>query len=181
MQAQEIDKLVEQILFYARSNSTEKDYFIKQYMVEDLVHQSMIHYKDLILLEKISIEIEEMSSIIFMDEKWFSFILNQIIGNAIKYKKENDAKITISCIENENQIVLEIEDNGTGIKTEELSRVFEKGFTGTNRQKKNATGMGLYLVKKLCDNLQLGVSIDSVYQEHTKVSIVFPKGNMHQL
>lgn len=75
--------------------------------------------------------------------------------------------------------LLVIEDNGCGIKTSDLSRVFEKGFTGSNRNKANATGMGLYLSKKLCDRLGLKLDIASTEKEYTRLTITFPKGTVH--
>ena len=76
-------------------------------------------------------------------------------------------------------ILLVIEDNGCGIKASDLSRVFEKGFTGSNRNKANATGMGLYLSKKLCDRLDLKLDIASTEKEYTRLTITFPKGTVH--
>ena len=76
-------------------------------------------------------------------------------------------------------VVLVIEDNGCGIKASDLSRVFEKGFTGSNRNKANATGMGLYLSKKLCDRLGLKLDIASTEKEYTRLTITFPKGTVH--
>ena len=70
-------------------------------------------------------------------------------------------------------------DNGCGIKASDLSRVFEKGFTGSNRNKANATGMGLYLSKKLCDRLGLKLDIASTEKEYTRLTITFPKGTVH--
>lgn len=76
-------------------------------------------------------------------------------------------------------ILLVVEDNGCGIKASDLSRVFEKGFTGSNRNKANATGMGLYLSKKLCDRLGLKLDIASTEKEYTRLTITFPKGTVH--
>lgn len=84
----------------------------------------------------------------------------------------------ISTIDTVN-ILLVIEDNGCGIKASDLSRVFEKGFTGSNRNKANATGMGLYLSKKLCDRLGLKLDIASTEKEYTRLTITFPKGTVH--
>lgn len=81
--------------------------------------------------------------------------------------------------QNPTNILLVIEDNGCGIKASDLSRVFEKGFTGSNRNKANATGMGLYLSKKLCDRLGLKLDIASTEKEYTRLTITFPKGTVH--
>ena len=72
-----------------------------------------------------------------------------------------------------------MEDNGCGIQPYEFPSVFEKGFTGSNRKKTNATGMGLYLAKKLSDRLGLRLQIDSEEGKYTRVTIFFPKGSIH--
>ena len=107
------------------------------------------------------------------------FILSQIVQNAIKYFDKQENKLTIYSQDNGTNILLVIEDNGCGIKASDLSRVFEKGFTGSNRNKANATGMGLYLSKKLCDRLGLKLDIASTEKEYTRLTITFPKGTVH--
>ncbi len=99
--------------------------------------------------------------------------------NAIKYFDKQENKLTIYSQDNGTNILLVIEDNGCGIKTSDLSRVFEKGFTGSNRNKANSTGMGLYLSKKLSDRLGLQLDIVSKENEYTRVKIIFPKGTIH--
>ena len=107
------------------------------------------------------------------------FILNQIIHNAVKYSKEDSKKIEIySEIKKENTIFY-IKDNGIGIRKGEITRVFEKGFTGENGRKRGqkATGIGLYLCKKLCNKLGLGLELNSEKDVGTEVKIVFPKSS----
>ena len=99
--------------------------------------------------------------------------------NAIKYFDKQENKLTIYSQDNKTNILLVIEDNGCGIKTSDLSRVFEKGFTGSNRNKTNATGMGLYLSKKLSDKLGLILDITSKEEEYTRLTVTFPKGTVH--
>lgn len=151
-----IFQLVEQMLYYARSENTEKDYFVKQLQLDEVIH-----------------------NVIYTDEKWLTFILSQIVQNAIKYFDKQENKLTIYSQDNGTNILLVIEDNGCGIKASDLSRVFEKGFTGSNRNKANATGMGLYLSKKLCDRLGLKLDIASTEKEYTRLTITFPKGTVH--
>ena len=114
-----------------------------------------------------------------VDTLFVVFILSQIVQNAIKYFDKQENKLTIYSQDNGTNILLVIEDNGCGIKTSDLSRVFEKGFTGSNRNKANATGMGLYLSKKLCDRLGLKLDIASTEKEYTRLTITFPKGIVH--
>lgn len=104
------------------------------------------------------------------------FIINQILINSIKYSKGKDDKIQIESKEISNTVVLTIEDEGVGIIERDLDRVFEKGFTGENGRKfGKSTGIGLYLCKKLCNKLGLGLEIQSEVNVGTKISIIFPK------
>lgn len=176
-----IFQLVEQMLYYARSENTEKDYFVKQLWLEDVVHNVILKFRYSLLEAKTVVDIHDMDNIVYTDEKWLSFVLSQIIQNSIKYFDKEENCLSIYSQNNDNYILLVIEDNGCGIKQSELSRVFEKGFTGSNRKKANATGMGLYLSKKLCDRLGLKLEIDSKEAEYTKLEIIFPKGTVHSL
>ncbi len=107
------------------------------------------------------------------------FIINQIIINSIKYSKEKDAYIKVSYKNNKNNVMLFIEDNGIGIDSTEIEKVFNKGFTGTNGRKKyNSTGIGLYLCKKLCDKLGHNITISSKINEKTTVTIIFPNNSL---
>lgn len=128
---------------------------------------------------KAIINIHDIENVIYTDEKWLTFILSQIVQNAIKYFDKQENKLTIYSQDNGTNILLVVEDNGCGIKASDLSRVFEKGFTGSNRNKANATGMGLYLSKKLCDRLGLKLDIASTEKEYTRLTITFPKGTVH--
>ena len=111
------------------------------------------------------------------DSKWMEFIINQIIVNSIKYTQDNPL-IEIYSVSDKESVSLIIRDNGIGISAKDLPRVFEKGFTGENgRSKYNSTGMGLYLVKKLCLALGNNVLIDSTLGVGTTIKIVFPIGS----
>lgn len=168
-----IDELTEQILYYARSQNPEKDYFIKKVHLEDVIHSLILKNQFYLLQNKIQVHVYNVKTEVYTDEKWLSFILSQILSNAIKYKKNEHSQIKIYTTKNEKNLNLIIEDNGIGIKESELPRVFEKGFTGSNRTKKYATGMGLYLAKKLSESLNIHLKIESKYQEFTKVILEF--------
>ena len=174
-----IFQLVEQMLYYARSENTEKDYFVKQLQLDEVIHNVILKFRHSLMERKAIINIHDIENVIYTDEKWLTFILSQIVQNAIKYFDKQENKLTIYSQDNGTNILLVIEDNGCGIKASDLSRVFEKGFTGSNRNKANATGMGLYLSKKLCDRLGLKLDIASTEKEYTRLTITFPKGTVH--
>ena len=151
----EMEELVEQALFYARSNTVEKDYCITTTNLKDLVHDVIKHNKQTCIESKIRIQTEEIEQKIYTDPKWTGFILNQIVRNSIKYRREENAEISFRARKNKENVILQIRDNGIGIPKAELSRVWDKGFTGSNgRIGKKSTGLGLYLCKKLCDKLR---------------------------
>ena len=179
-EVKKIDNLVEQVIYYARSENTEKDYFIKKIKLSEIIHQVMMQNKDYFLANKILIEVENLEVFVATDEKWIIFIINQIINNSIKYMDKKEKKIQIKVAEDKNKVILEIKDNGCGIKESDISRVFEKGFTGSNRKKEHSTGMGLYLCRKLCDRLHLNIDIESKEKEYTTVIIIFPKSSLHE-
>ncbi len=177
---EELDKLenyVEQALFYARSNNVEKDYYIRKCSLKNIVNESIKKNKNNLIQEKISIDIYNLEQEVNTDSKWVVFILNQIIQNSIKYKKQNaDAKIEIYSEKKKENVILYIKDSGIGIKKGEITRVFEKGFTGTNGRivGKKSTGIGLYLCKKLCDKLRITRKLNSMENEGTEIRLVFP-------
>lgn len=157
---EELDKVenyIEQALFYARSNTVEKDYYIKKVELKEIVNDSIKKNKNSLIGEKISINLHDLETQVNTDSKWIQFILNQIIQNSMKYKKQNgNLEIEIYAKQCKENVILYIKDNGIGIKKGEITRVFEKGFTGTNGRlaNKKSTGIGLYLCKNLCNKLR---------------------------
>lgn len=176
-----IDNLVEQILYYARSENTEKDYFVKKIKLSEVIHKVVIKYKNYLLDKKITLNVENLDYDVFTDEKWIGFIISQLIQNSIKYADKKKKQIDIKAIEEKNSTTLVIYDNGCGIKESDLPRVFEKGFTGSNRNKSNSTGIGLYLSKKIATSLGLEIQIQSKENNYTKVNIIFPKSKIHNM
>lgn len=178
MQLEEIDRYVEQSLFYARSEEVDKDYLVKEISLQDCVNTVITRNKQGFILNNIDIDIENIDKTVYCDSKWLEFILNQIIVNAIKYRNNENPKVKVYASNIKNGIKLIVEDNGIGIPRDELERVFEKGFTGNiGRLNRKSTGIGLYLCKKLCDKLGLLIDIESEVDTYTKVSITFPKGS----
>ena len=173
-----LDRYVDQALFYARSEEVEKDYLIKEMSLENCINRVIIKNKQIFILNNIDVEIENVDKNVYCDDKWLGFIINQIVVNASKYRNLENPKVKIYAEDIKNGIQLIIEDNGLGIPKAELNRVFEKGFTGSKGRLNNkSTGIGLYLCKKLCGKLGLTIDIESKENLYTKVIIIFPKGN----
>ena len=183
---EELDKVenyIEQALFYARSNTVEKDYYIRKVVLKEIVNESIKKNKSSLIQEKISIDIHDLEIEVNTDNKWIVFILNQIIQNSIKYRKKENSVIEIYANQGKENVILYIKDNGIGIKQGEITRVFEKGFTGENGRiiNKKSTGIGLYLCKKLCNKLGLGIELNSEKNIGTEVKIIFPKSSYVEL
>lgn len=172
-----VEGFIEQVLYYARSSDVSKDYIIKEFSLRSVVMKSVKSNSRDFINKNIKLDIRGIEGNIFSDEKWVEFIINQIIINAVKFSIPNEGKVSIYSKVNENNIILTIEDNGVGINEKDIDRVFEKGFTGENGRKFGKyTGIGLYLCKKLCDKLGIGISLNSKENIGTKVNIVFPQG-----
>ena len=175
-----VEEYIEQVLYYSRSNNVSKDYIIKEVSLTTLVRNVVKRNSRYFISKKISIHMEAVEGTVYGDAKWLEFILNQVIGNSIKYIREKEGKVRVYTVRNENNIVLTVEDNGIGIIDKDINRVFEKGFTGENGRKYGkSTGIGLYLCKKLSDQLGLGLSLTSKIGEGTKVNIIFPLGKVN--
>lgn len=181
-QIDRIDNFIEQVLYYTRSDDVSKDYIIKELELDSIVKKVVKkNYRDFIS-KKIKLEIEEIKETIYSDSKWVEFIVNQILVNSVKYTKEKEGVIKISANSQGNSVVLIIEDNGVGIIERDLDRIFEKGFTGENgRRFGKSTGIGLYLCKRLCDKLGLGLKLESKLNKGTKVRIIFPKDKVMKI
>lgn len=178
-QMDRIEGFVQQVLYYSRSNNVSKDYIIKQISLDDVVRNVVKrNYRDFIH-KKIKIDIKDINETVYSDGKWTDFIINQIIGNSIKYSSSKEPMISISSVKRANSVMLIINDNGVGIVDKDIDRVFEKGFTGENGRKfSKSTGMGLYLCEKLCSKLGLKISLNSEVNKGTKVTIIFPLSGM---
>lgn len=176
-----IDGFIEQALFYARSNHLEKDYIIKQTDLKDIINNVIQKNKKQLISNKIKINIHDTDNKVFTDSKWIIFILNQIIVNSIKYKSK-EPEIEIYSKKDKENIKLYIKDNGIGIKENEIKKVFDKGFTGTNGRNTNkSTGIGLYLCKKLCNKLGHDIGVTSQENEGTTLVITFPQNSYIQI
>ncbi|MGL5348593.1 MAG: sensor histidine kinase [Peptostreptococcaceae bacterium] len=170
-----VEDYIEQVLYYSRSNDVSKDYIVKSFNIEETIRKVIKRNASDFINKKIVIDIDNINGKVNSDPKWVEFIINQIVGNSIKYSNSKSPKVTIYTTENQNNTVLTIKDNGVGINCRDLKRVFEKGFTGENgRIYGKSTGIGLYLCEKLCSKLGLGLTLTSTENEGTEVKLIFP-------
>ena len=172
MELEKTNRFTEQALYYARSEHTEKDYSVRKMALIQVVHQAIADNKYLLLQSGMHLEVEEIQDTVYSDDKWVRFILNQLIANAVKYRTGQPI-LRFSTHRQQDQVVLVVEDNGIGISATDLPRIFEKGFTGQNgRNVQQSTGIGLYLCKRLCEKLGIGITAESS-ENGASISLAF--------
>lgn len=167
---------VERALFYARAESPEQDFIIRQVNIEEIVSEAIKNYRTLLIQSGIRIETGELNHLVYTDSKWACFILGQLLQNSARYQKSKlTPLIKISAELLDRYLVLTVSDNGIGIPAHELPRVYDRGFTGSNgRTRGGSTGMGLYLCRKLSDLLGINLQITSACHQGTQVMLSFP-------
>ncbi len=178
-----LEDYVDQVLYYVRSENAEKDYFIKEIDLSKVIKNVGIKNMDDLLDNKVDFIVDKINYKVLTDSKWLEFILNQIINNSIKYKRNIDNSYIKIYVKDEiDTTTLVIEDNGIGINPSDVRQVFEKTFTGINgREKTTSTGMGLYIAKNLCKKLGHKIEIESKENEYTRVFIIFAKDKFYDV
>ena len=177
---EEINKLKEGLnmaMYFARLDSFEKDFIVEKVLLKKLIRDTVNEEKRIFIKNNITprIEIDDNTKV-YSDAKWLKFIVGQLIINGVKYSSGKGKELIIKAQEDKNEIKLHIMDSGIGISQKDIKRVFEPFFTGENGRKYGeATGMGLYITKEVCKNLGHEVTIDSIVNEETKVTIKFKK------
>ena len=162
------------MLYYARLKSSTKDYRFEELDLQALLKDVLTDYELLLEEKHFVIKNEVKEERVFTDRRGLQFMLGQIISNVIKYSTDSPMLI-ISTQHTVRDIILSITDNGSGVKSYDLPYIFQKGFTGDSTSNRNkATGMGLYLTKKMADDLNLRLDVESEYNRFFKISIFFP-------
>lgn len=172
-----LNKGLNMAMYFARLDSFQKDFVIDKVSLYKLVMNKINEEKTIFIKNKMKPIVEIDKNIeIYSDLKWIKFILEQIIVNAIKYSKGLGKELIIKAEENFEYVTLMVIDKGIGINKKDIRRVFDPFFTGENGRKYGeSTGMGLYIVKKVCDNLGHIISIDSTIGCGTTIIIKFKK------
>ncbi len=174
-QVRRLNDQVEQVLYLARAENAEHDYLLGAVNLNEMVGNVANRNREILLNKKIDFiaNPQELNHAVHTDAKWCEFIINQIINNSIKY---GSTVIHVTAEDNGKEIILTIKDNGIGINEKDLPRIYEKSFTGSNGRTGNkSTGMGLYIVKTLCDKLGHRIVTTSQPEKFTKTSISFAK------
>ncbi|UOE53208.1 sensor histidine kinase [Bacillus sp. CMF12] len=171
-----IHLLLDQQLHQKRIPSMENDLYIEMINLEDILYSEIKSLQSWCMQKGIGFEMEMEETEALSDAKWFSFIIRQLLTNAVKYSEKSD--ILISGSQHDGIISLRIQDFGRGIDQRDLPRIFEKGFTSTaNHHENAATGMGLYLAKKAADQLKIKIHVEACLGKGTIMTLVFPTRN----
>lgn len=161
-----IEAYVEMVLTFLRLDSDSTDYVIREINLDDVIKPAIRKFARDFITKKLSMDFTKTNFKVISDEKWLSFVIEQVLSNAVKYTNNGGIKIYMESG------VLCVEDTGIGISAEDLPRVFENGYTGFNgREDKRASGIGLYLCKRICDNLGHKISAESTPGIGTKIRI----------
>lgn len=158
----QMQRYIDQMLYYARLKGARKDYRFESVDTETCIKEVLEDFTPLLEEQRIQVQLDIKENTLFTDKRGFAFMLGQFISNSIKYSKGEDKKLWISCIREQEKIILSVRDNGMGIKACDLPYVFEKGFTGdSGDRRKKATGMGLYLAKEMAHDLNVELDVSS--------------------
>ena len=164
----QIEQYVEMVLCYLRLDSDSTDYLFVQCDLDSIVRQAVRRFSAQFIHRKIRLEYEPLDCQVLTDEKWLLFVLEQVLSNALKYTPSGG---TVSIFLEEPKTLC-IRDTGIGIAAEDLPRIFEKGFTGCNgRTDKKASGIGLYLCRRICRNLNHTITAESQAEQGTTIRI----------
>lgn len=161
-----IEQYVEMVLCYLRLDSSEKDYVFREYSLDSIIKQAVRRFAPQFIRKKIRLEYETTNAVVLTDEKWLLFVIEQLLSNSLKYTKPG-GRISLEW---KPEQLLVVKDTGIGIAKEDLPRIFEKGYTGYNgRQDKKASGIGLYLCKRICEKLGYGIWAESEIYKGTEI------------
>lgn len=187
-----IEQYVEMVLGYLRLDSDFTDYVIQEYDLDKIVKPAVKKFAGQFIRKKLQLNYQPLHTKVVTDEKWLQFVIEQVISNSLKYTESGQITIEMEnriCEDNgaergtlktdpaeKKEVVLCIRDTGIGIAPEDLPRIFEKGYTGYNgRSDKKASGIGLYLCRRICVNLGHIITASASLENGTVIRIRFKR------
>lgn len=163
-----IEQYVDMVMQYLRLTDSVNDFVLREYALDDIIRQALRKYAPMFIRKNLTLRYEPVGLKVATDEKWMVFVLEQLLSNAIKYTASGEIRIYVEdgC--------LVVEDTGIGILSEDLPRIFDKGYTGYNgRSDKKASGIGLYLVKEILNRLGHKIFAESESGSGTRMKVLF--------
>ena len=169
-----IEQYADMVMAFLRLDTVSGDYVFRELSLDAVIRQAAAKFASEFIQRKIRLEYEPVNETVVTDEKWLSFVLEQILSNGLKYTREGSIRIYMTSPK-----TLCIADTGMGIDAGDLPRIFEKGYTGYNgRKDKKASGIGLYLCRRICTNLGIGISVSSKPGSGTVVMLKLEQYNL---
>ena len=169
------ERYVDMVMTYLRLDSTAGDYVFRETAMDPLVRAALRRFSGEFIAKHLAVELAETGITAVTDAKWLSFVLEQLLSNALKYTRTGGVRIYSPA-----EDTLAVADSGIGIAPEDLPRIFERGYTGTGgRTDAHSSGIGLYLCRRVCDMLSVELSASSAVGVGTTVTLRFP-GKMPQ-
>lgn len=177
-QLERLGQLLNRIVMNGKLSSPQYDSRFEKLMLKDAVTESMKNQSYFLIKEHFQIEMELEGLFVYSDRRWLVYLLDQLIGNSIKYRREEPALFFGGKKLSGEEVVFWVEDKGIGIDREELPYLFDKGYVGSNLRKGDyrSTGMGLYFVKKIARLLHIEIRVESERGEGTRFELYF-QGN----
>ena len=162
-----IERYVEMVLTYLRLEEPGSDYIFQEYDLDSMITEAVRKFAGDFIMRKLRLNYKPVNRKVLTDEKWLSFVIEQVLSNALKYTERGEISIYV-----EDPLTLCIEDTGMGISPEDLPRIFERNYTGIRgRADKKASGIGLYLCRRICRNLNHEISAESEVGKGTRIRI----------
>lgn len=172
--ASRMQEFVDQMLFYARLKGVQKDYLFEHLSLEQCIQETLEYYEPLLTEKGFQIHIQTAGSVIYSDRRGFCFLLRQFVSNTVKYSAENPT-LAFVWEQHTSRGILHIRDNGIGAHPCDLPYLFIQGFTGdSGENRKQATGMGLYLAKEIARELHIALEAESAYGHGFEMRVIFP-------
>jgi signal transduction histidine kinase len=169
-----IETYVEMVLAYLRLDAASTDYLIREQELDEIIRPAIRRFSREFIQKKLTMEFTPTGYTVLTDEKWLGFVIEQVISNAVKYTSQGGVRIYM-----DQPGRLRIEDTGVGISADDLPRIFEKGYTGfRGREDRQASGIGLYLCRRITDNLGHGISAESRPGAGTKITLGLRRGDL---
>ena len=185
-----IEQYVDMVMTYVRLDSDSTDYSFREEDLDEIIKPNLRKFSSDFISKKLSLEYEPSHVSVLTDGKWLGFVIEQLLSNAVKYTQKGSIRVAVEtegatdsavadkAVQND-RVAITISDTGMGISPDNLPRIFELGFTGYNGRTNNrASGIGMYLCKRVCDNLGVDISVASVVGEGTSVKLVMKNETM---
>ncbi|SHK32991.1 sensor histidine kinase [Paramaledivibacter caminithermalis] len=169
-----IEQCIQKVFYHIKSNTFYNDYKISEIETKKLIGAALKGYSNFFSYKKINISISGDNYKVLTDEKWSTYIISQILSNAVKYTPVN-GHISINTTKKENKITIQIRNSGEGILAKDIAQIFKKGYTSSKRNGMKATGYGMYLSKKLSDMLGHELRVESEYGKYAQFNLTFVK------